>query len=123
MRYADPFRAAGRPETTDHDFLLNCSCGMEQRLDEMTIDECGPMTLYECVRCTKSIVGVLIDDPALDDTPEPQAMSRWGESSGHKLRGFIIGSRVDIAFRPEDAEADLLRLPATPYFFTRYLDL
>ena len=33
MRYADPFRAAGREETTDHDFLLTCSCGAEQRID------------------------------------------------------------------------------------------
>ena len=41
MRYADPFRDAGRPETTDHDFLLTCSCGTEQRLDEMTLDESG----------------------------------------------------------------------------------
>ena len=61
MRYADPFRDAGRPETTDHDFLLTCSCGTEQRLDEMTLDEESVVTLYECKRCTKSIVGVLTD--------------------------------------------------------------
>ena len=63
MRYADPFRDAGRPETTDHDFLLTCTCGTEQRLDEMTLDESSPITLYECKRCTKSIVGVMTDDP------------------------------------------------------------
>src|SRR4051812_32481866 len=57
MRYADPFRDAGRAETTDHDFLLTCSCGTEQRLDEMGLDEAGPITLYECKRCTKSVVG------------------------------------------------------------------
>ena len=45
MRYADPFRDAGRPKTTDHDVLLTCSCGTEQRLDEMTLDEEAVVTL------------------------------------------------------------------------------
>jgi hypothetical protein len=122
MRYADPFRAAGREETTDRDFLLTCSCGLEQRLDEMTLDETGPMTLYECPRCTKSIVGVMADDPDVQ-TPAPQGMARWEERAGYEMRGYIIGSRVDVAFRPQDAEADVLRIPATPYFFVRYLNL
>ncbi len=78
MRYADPFRDAGRPETTDHDFLLTCSCATEQRLDEMTLDEAGVVTLYDCKRCTKSIVGVLTDDPDLAMTA-PQPLTRWQE--------------------------------------------
>ena len=120
MRYADPFRDAGRPETTDHDFLLNCSCGMEQRLDAMTLDEAGPITMYECVRCTKPIVGVMTDDPDLA-MHHPQSMTRLREKAGHHLRGYIIGSRVDIAMRPEGADRDILLIPATPYFWTRYL--
>ena len=79
MRYADPFREAGRPETTDHDFLLTCSCGMEQRLDEMGLDETGPITLYECKRCTKSIVGVMTDDPDLKLHAPPGAHALGGE--------------------------------------------
>jgi hypothetical protein len=122
MRYADPFREAGRPETTDHDFLLTCSCGTEQRLDEMTIDESGPITLYECKRCTKSIVGVLVDDPERQ-LLAPQGMARWEEKAGHHLRGYIIGARVDVALRPEGSDADLILLPATQYFFKQYLNL
>ena len=75
MRYADPFRDAGRPETTDHDFLLQCSCATEQRLDEMTIDETGVITLYDCKKCTKGIAGVMTDDPDLAMTA-PQALTR-----------------------------------------------
>jgi hypothetical protein len=123
MRYADPFREAGRPETTDHDFLLTCSCGAEQRIDEMVIDESGPVTLYECARCTADTVGVLKNDPDAEQGVAPQGMARWEERAGYEMRGYIIGSRVDIAFRPEDADADLLRIPATPYFFKRYLNL
>ena len=122
MRYADPFREAGRPETTDHDFLLTCSCGTEQRLDEMGLDEEGPMTLYECKRCTKSIVGVLVDGPDLEMLA-PQAMTRWEEKAGHHLRGFIIGAMVDVTLRPEDGEQDVLVIPATRYFFKQYLNL
>lgn len=122
MRYCDPFREAGRPETTDHDFLLTCSCGTEQRLDEMGLDETSPITLYECKRCTKSIVGVMTDDPDLEMLA-PQGMTRWEEKAGHHLRGYIIGARVDVALRPEGADADMLVIPATRYFFTQYLNL
>ena len=122
MRYADPFRDAGRPETTDHDFLLTCSCGTTQRMDEMTLDEAGPITLYECKRCTKSIVGVMTDDSDLE-MMAPEALTRRQEKSGHHLRGYIIGSRVDVALRPEGDERDTLLIPATQYFFVQYLNL
>jgi hypothetical protein len=122
MRYADPFRDAGRPETTDHDFVLTCSCGAEQRMDEMTLDETGPITLYECRRCTKPIAGVMTDDPDLEKQA-PQALTRVHERAGHHLRGYIIGSRVDIALRPEGADSDMLLIPATQYFFVQYLYL
>ncbi len=122
MRYADPFRDAGRAETTDHDFLLTCSCGTEQRLDEMTLDEEGVVTLYDCQRCTRSLVGVLTDDPDLAMTA-PQALTRWQEKAGHHLRGYIVGARVDVALRPEGAEQDILLIPATRYFFEQYANL
>ena len=122
MRYADPFRDAGRPETTDHDFLLSCSCGTEQRLDEMTLDEEGVVTLYDCKNCTRSIVGILTDDPDLAQLA-PQALTRWQEKAGHQLRGYIIGARVDIALRPEGSDQDLLLIPATRYFFDQYANL
>ena len=122
MRYADPFREAGRPETTDHDFLLTCSCGTEQRLDEMSLDEESVITLYECKRCTKSIVGVMTDDPDMEMLA-PQGMTRWEETAGHHLRGYIIGAMVDVALRPEGDEQDMLVIPATRYFFKQYLNL
>ncbi|MEA2193430.1 MAG: hypothetical protein QOI73_3551 [Solirubrobacteraceae bacterium] len=122
MRYADPFVAAGRPETADHDFLLTCACGLEQRLDEMTLDEDGAITLYDCARCTQSVVGVMTAAAAAD-VPEPQGMARWNERSGHELRGYVIGSRVDVTLRPQGSDADVLVLPATPYFFVRYLNV
>lgn len=122
MRYADPFRDAGRPETTDHDFLLSCSCATEQRMDEMMLDESGPITLYECKRCTKAVAGVMTDDPELQKTA-PRALTRCQEKAGHHLRGYIIGARVDIALRPAGSAADMLLIPATQYFFVQYLNL
>jgi hypothetical protein len=122
MRYADPFRDAGRPETTDHDFLLTCTCGTEQRLDEMTLDEEGVVTLYDCKRCTRSVVGILTDDPDLAMSA-PQPLTRWQEKAGHHLRGYIIGARVDVALRPEGTEHDILLIPATRYFFEQYANL
>ena len=122
MRYADPFRDAGRPETTDHDFVLTCTCGTEQRLDEMTLDEEGLVTLYDCKKCTRSVVGILTDDPELAATA-PQALTRWQEKAGHNLRGYIIGARVDVALRPEGADHDILMIPATRYFFEQYANL
>ncbi len=91
-------------------------------MDEMTLDEEGPITLYECKRCTKSIVGVMTDDPDLKVTA-PQGLTRWEEKAGHHLRGYIIGARVDVALRPEGADADILLIPATRYFFVQYLNL
>ena len=58
----------------------------------MTLDEEGVVTLYECKHCTRSIVGVLTDDPDLAMTA-PQALTRWQEKAGHHLRGYIIGAR------------------------------
>ena len=120
MRLADAFRAAGaHAAISDHDFLLTCSCGTPQRLDAMTLDECGEITLYDCPRCMRSIVGVLSDDPALE-LRAPGPLTRRQEQGGHRLRGYIIGSRVDVALRPEDAAEDVLLIPATPNFFTQY---
>jgi len=120
MRVADAFReASAQHGVSDHDFLLTCTCGAQQRLDAMTIDDCGEITLYDCARCMRSIVGVLTDDPDLERrAPEP--MTRRQEEGGHRLRGYIVGSRVDIELRPEGAERDLLLIPATPNFFVRY---
>jgi hypothetical protein len=123
MRLADAFRAAGaHAAVSDHDFLLTCSCGTQQRLDAMTLDEGGEITLYDCPRCMRSIVGVLSDDPDLE-LRAPAPMTRRQEEGGHRLRGYIVGSRVDVALRPEGADKDLVLIPATPNFFVQYRHL
>ena len=119
MRVADAFRAAVARDVSDHDFVLRCTCGTQQRLDEMTLDDCGEIVLYDCARCMRSMVGVLSDDPELE-LRAPGPLTRRQEEAGHRLNGYIIGSKVDVALRPEDADADLVLIPATPNFFTQY---
>ena len=121
VRLADPFREAGVLDgcVRDADFVLTCSCGTQQRLDAMTIDDCGEVTLYDCARCMKSIVGVMTEDPDVDRRA-PAPLTRRQEAAGHRLRGYVIGSRVDVALRPEGADRDLVLIPATPSFFERY---
>ena len=121
VRLADPFREAGVLDggVRDADFVLTCSCGTQQRLDAMTVDECGEITLYDCARCTRSVVGVMTEDPDVDRRA-PGPLTRRQEAAGHRLRGYVIGSRVDVALRPEGVERDLVLIPATPSFFERY---
>jgi hypothetical protein len=118
MRIADAFSDLG-PGVSDGDFVLRCSCGTEQRLDEMTIDVCGEITLYDCVRCQSSMAGVLADNPA-DELWAPAPMTRRQEQGGHRRNGYVVGSRVDLVVRPRGEDADVLLIPATPNFFVQY---
>jgi hypothetical protein len=118
MRLADAFSDIG-PALSDRDFVLRCTCGTEQRLDEMAIDVCGEITLYDCVRCQSSMVGVLADDPA-GELWAPAPMTRRQEQGGHRRNGYVLGSRVDVALRPAGEDADVLLIPATPNFFAQY---
>ena len=118
MRLADAFSDLG-PALSDGDFVLCCSCGTEQRLDEMTIDVCGEITLYDCVRCQSSMAGVLADNPA-EELWAPAPMTRRQELSGHRRNGYVVGCKVDIALRPRGEDADVLLIPATPNFFVQY---
>jgi hypothetical protein len=118
MRLADAFSDV-RLDLSDRDFVLRCACGTEQRLDEMTIDVCGAITLYDCVRCQSSMVGVLADNPAYE-VWAPAPMTRRQEQGGHRRNGYVVGSRVDVALRPDGEDADVLLIPATPNFFAQY---
>ena len=80
------------------------------------------VTLYDCKKCTRSVVGILTDDPDVVMTA-PQALTRWQEKAGHHLRGYIVGAHVDVALRPEGSDQDLLLIPATRYFFEQYGNL
>jgi hypothetical protein len=123
MRLADVFDdGAVRPTVSDADFIVRCACGTEQRADEMTIDVCGEITLYDCVRCQTSVVGILAENP-LDEMFAPAPMSRRQEAGGNRLNGYIVGSRVDVVLRPVGEDDDLVLIPATPNFFVQYRNL
>lgn len=53
------------------------------------------------------------DDPR-NDVPPPVPMSRSQEPGRLRLHGYIVGSKVDIALRPPDAEKDVMLIRATP---------
>jgi hypothetical protein len=123
MRLADVFDdGAVRPTVSDADFLVRCACGTEQRADEMTIDVVGEITLYDCKRCQTSVIGVLAENP-LDELFAPAPMSRRQEAGGHRLNGYIVGTRVDVVLRPAGEDEDLVLIPATPNFFVQYRNL
>lgn len=124
VRLADVMLCAPNipPDVTDLDFVLRCTCGTEQRLNVMTVDDSGPVTLYDCARCENSVVAVMADDPR-NDVLAPVPMTRRQEPGGHRLHGYIVGSKVDVALRPPDSDTDLVLIPATPNFFVQYLNL
>lgn len=120
MRLADVLRAEQEipDDITDLDFVLRCSCGTEQRLNVMTVGEYGPVTVYDCAVCENSLVGVMADDPRTD-VLAPAPMTRRQEPGGHRLHGYVVGSKVDVALRPPDADDELVLIPATPNFFAQ----
>jgi hypothetical protein len=123
MRLADAFRdPVVRPQVADHDFILRCSCGTEQRLDAMAIDDWGDLTLYDCARCENSLVGVMTNDPSIE-LIAPPPMSRRQEAGGHHLNGYLIGSKVDVVLRPAHSDEDEVLIPATPNFFVQIRNL
>ncbi|MEA2139689.1 MAG: hypothetical protein QOG56_2839 [Solirubrobacteraceae bacterium] len=124
MRIADAFAPEdGAAGVADGDFVLSCTCGLRQRLDEMIVDEDDDLTLYDCARCENSVVGVMRDEPATDLWISTNSMTRRQELGGHRRNGYVVGSRVDVALRPPDAGRDLLLIPATPNFFVALRNL
>jgi hypothetical protein len=123
VRLADAFRDVGVPQVGDGDFLLTCTCGLTQRLDATQIDEEDDLTLYDCARCANSLVGVMPDDATTALWVSSSSMTRRQEVGGHRRRGVLIGSKVDVALRPPDARDDVLLIPATPSFFAALRNL
>lgn len=123
MRLADAFRdPVVRPQVDDRDFLLRCACGTEQRLNTMTICEWEDITLYDCAVCENSLVGVMTNDPMIE-LMAPAPMTRRQEPGGHRLNGYLIGSKVDVVLRPPESDKDEVLIPATPNFFVQYRNL
>jgi Zn ribbon nucleic-acid-binding protein len=123
VRLADAFGDVGVAEVADGDFLLTCTCGLTQRLDATQVDEEDDLTLYDCARCGNSLVGVMPDDAATALWVSSSSMTRRQEVGGHRRRGYLIGSKVDVALRPPDARDDVLLIPATPSFFAALRNL
>jgi hypothetical protein len=123
LRVADAFRTPDAPEIGDGDFLLTCTCGLTQRLNEMTVEDIGGLTLYDCGRCESTGVAIMTDDAATRLWLSTSAMTRRQEASGHRHNGYVVGSRVDVALRPPDARADLLLIVATPNLFAALRNL
>ncbi len=123
MRLADAF-VVDRDWISDGDFVVTCTCGQEQRLDAMTLDEGSDLTVYDCTRCENSLVGIMTDGAATDLWLSISAMTRSQGSQGHRVNGYLVGSKVDIALQPSGTgldDAELLL--GTPNFFFALRDL
>lgn len=124
MRLVDAFRADDPvAEISDADFLLTCTCGLEQRVDTMAVEELDGLTLYDCARCENTTVAVMTDDAATQLWLAASAMTRRQEANGHRHNGYVVGSRVDVALRPADADDDLLLILSTPNLFVALRNL
>jgi hypothetical protein len=123
MRLSDAFRTAV-DAFDDGDFLLTCTCGLEQRLDAMELDAEPDLVLYDCARCATSVVAIMPINAATELWMSTIAMTGGLQEVGaHRRNGYLFGSRVDVALHPPaDAAAQAL-IPATPTFFSalRYL--
>ncbi len=117
LRVADAFAGEDDGDVTDGDFLVQCTCGLEQRLDTMTLDEMREVTLYDCSRCENTIVAVMTDNAAEQLQRTAGTMVRRGEAYGTSRNGFLVGARVDLALRPPDADADVLLIASAPDLF------
>ncbi len=117
MRLADGFRADAPGELADGDFELSCTCGLMQRVGAMEIDADEQLTLYDCARCATRLIGIMRDDVATGLWVATSTMTRRQQAGGHERNGYVVGSRVDVALRPAQADRDRLLIPATPNFF------
>lgn len=118
LRLADAFESPEDPRgVSDGDFLLTCTCGLDQRLDTARVDEMTGLTLYDCSRCENTLVAILSDDAAAQVKLSASMMARRFDASGTWRSGYLFGSRVDVALRPGDADDDVLLIEASPGFF------
>jgi hypothetical protein len=123
LRVADAFGGEDDGHVTDGDFLVQCTCGLKQRLDTMLVDEMRELTLYDCSRCENTLVAILTDNAAAQLWLSTAAMTRRQEAAGHRHNGYVVGSRVDVALRPPGADADRLLILSTPNLFAALRNL
>ncbi len=109
MRICDPFRAAGFFFlVAERHFELTCPCGVTQRADVLTTRVEGKVTLYDCPNCGVSLIGVAKDDRVPDGD----------DADGHRMCGFVFGSKVDMSLWPPAATEPWMEIPARPRFFS-----
>lgn len=117
MRLADVF-GIDREAISDGDFVITCTCGLEQRLDAMTVDEEADLTLYDCARCESSVIGIMPDVIAKELWRSVSETTRNNGIQGHHINGYVVGSKVDLALQPPGSGLDDVELLlGTPNFF------
>lgn len=113
MRIRDPFREAGWWfRVSEYCFELQCTCGITQRADALTIRVNGEVTLYDCPNCGAALIGIGADEHV------PVAGAPPLDDDGHRMCGFVFGSAVDMTLAPPGAAENILEIPARPRFFS-----
>jgi len=115
VRICDPFRAAGWFFlVAERHFELQCPCGVTQRADALRTRDSGDVTLYECKHCDRRLIGVADDDRGPVEGPIPP-----DDPDGHRMMGYVFGSKVDMSLWPPAAVEPWMSIPARPGFFTK----
>lgn len=116
MRFADAF-GTEHPGVCDEDFILWCTCGLEQRLDATLVEELRELTLYDCSRCENTVAAIVTENAAEQLFLSSGAMARRSQASGIARNGYVVATRVDVALRPPDADEDVELVLCSPDFF------
>ena len=118
MRICDPFREAGFWFlVSERDFELQCTCGVTRRADALRARVSGAVTLYECKDCGASLIGIA-DDERAPVTGAAGATAPADDDDGHRMCGFVFGSKVEMAMWPPAATEPWMKIPARPRFFS-----
>ena len=117
MRLADPFRDAGWWFlVAERHFDLQCTCGVKQTVEDLRKRVSGKVTLYECPQCRTALVGIAEDDWVRPQHSDPIDLPP--HEDGHRMCGFVFGSKVDMLLSPPGSDENSLHIPARPRFFS-----
>ncbi len=111
MKISAPFREAGWWfKVAEYHFELQCTCGVTQCADALTVREHLGATLYACPHCATDLIGIAEDDQPAGAAPI--------DDDGHRMCGFVFASTVDMLLIPPGTTAEgELEIPARPRFF------
>jgi hypothetical protein len=116
MRICDPFREAGLWfKVADRHVALTCTCGVQQRADDLQSSVAGQATVYGCRHCGARLIGVAKDDsPATGAAPGAPPT----DVDGHRMMGYVFGSTVELKIWPPAAVDAFMAIPPAPGFFS-----